>query len=113
MVPQGSRQPPDGASALSPETLQALRTVIADRWRAASDAESQLGTVLARAAAEARERGIRPEELLITLRHIEEEVMARPGDLRGTDPDARRRFREWMVTSCLRAYYRDGGEDTR
>jgi hypothetical protein len=109
MVPQGSNSTPDGARALSAETMDALRAVIADRWREADGAESRLAEVLTRAAHEARARAMQPEELLVTLRQLEEELIARPGTLRGTDPDARRRFREWMVQSCLRAWF--GRED--
>lgn len=110
MVPQGSNPPHDGARELSAETMDALRTVIAERWRAPGDPEARLGEVLARAAQEARAREIQPEELLVMLRRLEEEIIARPGGLRSADPDARRRFREWLVQSCLRAYFgRDGG----
>ena len=110
MVPQGSNFTPDGARALSAETMEALRVVIADRWREADGAEARLAEVLSRAAHEARERSMQPEELLVMLRRLEEEMIARPGTLRGTDPDARRRFREWLVQSCLRAYFGREGE---
>ena len=105
MVPQGSHLPPDGARSLSPETLDELRAVIVARWSGVDGADARLAEVLGRAAGEARARSIQPEELLVTLRLLEEEIMARPGDLRGADPDARRRFREWLVQSCLRAYF--------
>lgn len=110
MVPEGSNPPPAGARTLSPETLDALRSVIAERWRDPADPGTRLPELLARAAAEARARSIQPEELLVMLRRIEEEIIAPPGSLRGTDPDARRRFREWLVQSCLRAYFARDGE---
>jgi hypothetical protein len=111
MVPQGSNFTPDGPRALSAETMDALRAVIADRWRGADGSDARLAEVLARAAQEARAREMQPEELLVMLRHLEEEMIARPGTLRSNDPDARRRFREWLVQSCLRAYFgRESGE---
>ena len=111
MVPQGSNPPHDGRHELSAETMDALRSVIADRWREPGAPDARLGEVLARAASEARAREMRPEELLVMLRRLEEELIARPGGLRSADPDARRRFREWLVQSCLRAYFeRDAGQ---
>ena len=104
MVPQDSRQPPPSRT-LAPETSEALRVVIAERWRATEDADARLSAALVQAAHEAHERGLRPEELIIAMKTLEEEVMGRPGALRATDPDARRRFREWLVSACLKAYF--------
>ena len=104
MVPQDSRQPPP-ARQLSPETADALRAAIAEGWRAGQQTEERLQAVLARAAREAHELGLRPEELIVALKRVEEEVMGQPGALRATDADARRRFREWMVSACVRAYF--------
>ena len=84
-----------------------LRTVIAERWRALEDAEGRLSAAVMRAAREAKELGLRPEELIILLKGIEDEVIAQPGTLRASDLDARRRFREWLVSNCLRAYFSD------
>jgi hypothetical protein len=105
MVPQDSRQPPSEGRSLDPATVEALRTCIAQRWRAFERAEQELVDTVSRAAQEARSRGLRPEELVIALKALEEDVMGQPGALRGTDPDARRRFREWLVSSCVKAYF--------
>ena len=104
MVPQDSRQPPSPRS-LSPETAEALRVAIADGWRAGQESQARLHDVLVRAAREAHDQGLRPEELIVALKHVEEDVMGQPGTLRSTDVDARRRFREWMVSACVRAYF--------
>ena len=104
MVPEDSRHPPP-PRGLSPHTAEALRTAIADGWRAGQDAEQRLSEVLRQAAREAHEQGLRPEELIVALKRVEEDVMGQPGALRATDVEARRRFREWMVSACVRAYF--------
>jgi hypothetical protein len=105
MVPHSASPPPPEPRSLHPDTVTSLRTVIAERWRAVSDTESALAAVVARAAHEAREDGLRPEELIIALKRIEQDVLGAPGTLRATDIEARQRFREWLVTSCVRAYF--------
>ena len=107
MVPDSRFHPPEPARSLSEETAAALRAVIAERWRAVEDAEGRLAHVVTQAAREAKALGLRPEELIIFLKGIEDDVMAQPGTLRASDLDARRRFREWLVSSCLRAYFSD------
>ena len=108
MVPEDSLQPPPPPRSLSPETIALLRTEIEERWRMTGDTDGRLTGALQRAALEARILGLRPEELIIAMRVIEDDVMGRPGALRAADPDARRRFREWVVTTCLKAYFSDG-----
>jgi hypothetical protein len=105
MVPQNSPPPPERARKLSPETIRSLRDVIAERWRALEDSEERLRAAVRAAAVEGRNRGLHPEELLITLKELESEVFAQPGAVRAVDRDARRRFREWLITSCLEAYF--------
>lgn len=107
MVPQNSPPPFDPERQLSPATIQGLRDVIAARWRTLEQSEAQLRHAVHVAAAEGRERGLRPEELVVILKGIEADVFAAPGAMRATDRDARRRFREWLVTSCLEAYFAD------
>ena len=107
MVPNSASPPPPEPRSLHPDTAAELRAVIAERWRAVSDTENALAAVVARVAREARVDGLRPEELIIALKAIEEDVLGAPGTLRADDFDARRRFREWLVTSCVRAYFAD------
>ncbi|HEX6536834.1 MAG TPA: hypothetical protein VF041_19765 [Gemmatimonadaceae bacterium] len=82
-----------------------MRVVIAERWRALEDSEERLRAAVHAAAIEGRERGLRPEELIIALKELESDVFAQPGAVRTVDHDARRRFREWLITSCLEAYF--------
>jgi hypothetical protein len=96
---------PAESRALHPQTEAELRAVIADRWRAVSETEEALSMAVGRVAREARANGMRPEELLIALKSIEAQVLGAHGTLRGDDMEARRRFREWLVSNCVRAYF--------
>ncbi|HEU4641185.1 MAG TPA: hypothetical protein VFS44_01935 [Gemmatimonadaceae bacterium] len=82
-----------------------MREVIAERWRALENSEERLRAAVEAAAIEGRDRGLLPEELIIALKELESEVFAQPGSVRAVDHDARRRFREWLITSCLEAYF--------
>ncbi|HUQ83635.1 MAG TPA: hypothetical protein VM076_20955 [Gemmatimonadaceae bacterium] len=105
MVPHNVPPPPEPARELSPETVRVLREVIADQWRTPSDGDGRLGSAVRAAAAEAKDRGLRPEELIIALKAVESEVFDRRGGVRVADADAERRFHEWLVVTCLRAFF--------
>ena len=111
MVAYDSTGMPDPARSLSVATVEQLRRAIAAYWRAASggdlvDAAGPDATALAagirEAAREARERGLQPEGLIVLLKRIDAEVAFPEG--RET-PTARRHFREWLVSTCLAAYF--------
>ena len=76
MVPKNSPPPSEPARELSAETLRRLREVIGERWRALETSEDHLRATLRAAASEAKRRGLRPEELIIALKALEEEVFA-------------------------------------
>ena len=105
MVPHSASSPPPEPRSLHPETVAALRAVIAERWRAVSGTEDALAAIIARVAREAREDGLHPEELIVALKAIEQDVLGGVGTLRADDVEARRRFREWLVSTCVRAYF--------
>ncbi|HZO19678.1 MAG TPA: hypothetical protein VFB46_11890 [Gemmatimonadaceae bacterium] len=64
--------------------------------------DQALHAALKSVAAEARERSLRPEELIVTLKQIVEEV---PGARVSSIEE--RRLREWIVTTCISAYFED------
>lgn len=64
--------------------------------------EEALNGAIAAAADDARTRGLRPEELLLALKAIEEDV-ATALDVRDTQD--RDRFRTWLVGACMRAFF--------
>lgn len=105
MVPHSSSSPPPGHRPLSDATRDALRAAIAGHWRGAEGSEPALAGAIAGAAREAHAQGLRPEALIVALKDIADEVAGAPEALRASDADARRRFREWLVTSCVKAYF--------
>lgn len=105
MVPNSASPPPPDPRSLDPEALRELRTVIAQRWREVTATERALSVLIKRIADDARARGLRPEELIIALKAVEEEVLGGTATLRGDDAAVRRRFREWLVSSCVHAYF--------
>lgn len=99
MVAYDSRRPP---TPLSEPTRELLRAAIADALGRNGEGGPLLRTALQAAAKEAREREMRPEELIIELKSIFTGVIhGRASAFAGDD----NRLREWLVTNCLKAYY--------
>src|SRR5688500_10835885 len=85
---------------LSEATLEQLRRAIESRRPARGAGHDALQAAGQTVAAQARERALRPEELIVTRR----QVMHEPRNGRsGTTEE--RQLREWVVTTCIRAYY--------
>lgn len=105
MVPHSASPPPPERRALRPETVAELHTVIAEHWRSMPGTGAALNALLARVSTEARADGVRAEELIIALKSLEAAVLGAPGTLRANDVEARRRFREWLVSQCITAYF--------
>jgi hypothetical protein len=85
---------------LSESTLEQLRRAIQDRRQSPASGDHALHVALQVVATEARERALRPEELIVTLKQVLDEG---PGSRSGAGED--RRLREWMVTTCIRVYF--------
>jgi hypothetical protein len=85
---------------LSEATLEQLRRAIESRRQAPAAGDDSLQAALQTVAAEARERSLRPEELIVTLK----QVMDEPRNVRSSTTEERQ-LREWVVTTCIRAYY--------
>ncbi|MFN2565414.1 MAG: hypothetical protein ABR499_10440 [Gemmatimonadaceae bacterium] len=107
MIAHDSRGTPEDARLLSGAIAQRLRDAIRARWRARDSAETEravacLATALADAAAEARERALHPEELILAIKALEADVSAERADF---TPGQRRALRAWLVTACIRAYF--------
>jgi hypothetical protein len=88
---------------LSESTLEQLRRALQERRRSPAAGEAALQTALQTVATEARERSLRPEELIVALKHVLDES---PGNRAASGED--RRLREWIVTTCIRAYFEEG-----
>jgi 3-methyladenine DNA glycosylase Mpg len=87
---------------LSADAAAQLRSAIAERWTRPNQSDDALTQALAVAAQEAKQRSLRPEELLLALKAIEEDVAVKA---RVADSDERDRFRFWLVGACMRAFF--------
>ena len=87
---------------LNESTLEQVRRAIQDRRQVPTAGDGALRAALAVVAGEARERAIRPEELIVTLKQLIDEL---PGSRSSSGEE--RRLREWIVTTCIRAYFED------
>lgn len=103
MVAQFTKTPDDPFRPLSPEIAaeleQAVRAFIASDDGRADDALRQ---ALARAGQDARERHLRPEELLLAFKEIE----SRAGEARGSARQVKASLRTKLIQAMLEAYYR-------
>lgn len=102
MVAYNSRSSPDESLPLSPDVAARLRSSLERRWHKPEGYDVELSAALEAAAEDARVRGLRPEELLLALKAIEEGV-ARSLDV--ADTQDRNRFRIWLVGACMRAFF--------
>jgi hypothetical protein len=90
-------------ASLSPEVVALLRTAL-ERWvRGDGTDTAPLGEALRVAAIEARTRGVRAEELLVTLKSTWLEVGGSP-KAPHSNSAAGKRLDE-LVTACIKAYY--------
>jgi hypothetical protein len=99
MVAYDSRRPP---TPLSEPTREMLRSAIRTALSARDESATALRPAVQTVAAEARERAMRPEELIIELKGIFTEALQGQKKSPGNDEH---RVREWLVTNCLKAYY--------
>jgi hypothetical protein len=103
MVAHDPRRWPPGDKRLSDQTIAALRDAIAAQKQLGATPSTQLEAAIQAAARDARERGINPEVLLVQLKLIAEEAGVNPV-LGESGAGA---LREWLVTACVAAYYRN------
>jgi hypothetical protein len=84
--------------------MKELQSVLTEQLRKPDQVAPELHAVLTRVAREAREKSIRPEELLISFKRLWNSVAesAQP-----RTPDQFERIREDLVTVCIKAYYAD------
>jgi len=85
---------------LSEATLEQLRKAIQDRRQSPAIGDDALQAALSALASEARERALRPEELIVALKQLMDE----PRSARSSSTEDRQ-LREWVVTTCIRAYF--------
>ena len=105
MVAYNPRSPRDDSRALSPDVAAQLRSALGAHWAEAEGYEAELAAALKAAAQDARARGLRPEELLLAMKAVEEEVAV---TLKVVDTQDRDRFRIGLVGACMRAFFAEG-----
>lgn len=89
-------------TSLSERTMKELEAALTEQLRKPDHPTPELNALLKRVAREAREKNIRPEELLVSFKQLwnslAEATRARPAD-------QFERMREALVTLCIKAYY--------
>ncbi|HEX6626465.1 MAG TPA: hypothetical protein VF105_00795 [Gemmatimonadaceae bacterium] len=82
--------------------MKELQSALAEQLRKPDQPVPELNVVLRRVAREAREKNIRPEELLIIFKRLWNSLAesARP-----QSADQFERIRQDLVTLCIKAYY--------
>jgi len=89
------------SSRLEADTLDALRSVMQRAMRNGGH-EQELQSVLARAAAEARDKNIHAEQLLVIMK----ELWFSLPDLRtADDSDRQTKLLQELITRCIAQYY--------
>lgn len=89
--------------ALSAETTAALRAAVVSHLQRRSDGEAKLGKAVTAVVAEARERAMRPEELILAFKNLYD---ALPEPTSAVARAEQMQLRERLVTACIRAYFR-------
>jgi hypothetical protein len=82
--------------------MKELQTALAEQLRRGEEPTAELAGVLQRVAHEAREKNLRPEELLIALKQLWNSLSE---TLRPQSSDQFERVRQNLVTLCIKAYY--------
>jgi hypothetical protein len=86
---------------LEPETAEALRGVM-NRAVARGDHSDELHDVLCRAAAEAREKGIQAEQLLVIMKDLWNSL---PELRRVTGSERQTELLQELISRCIERYY--------
>ena len=106
-VPKGGMMAPDSPQQphpreLSPQTTAALRAAVLRHLERSGDVDASLGQAVAAVVAEARERKMRPEELILAFKNLYD---ALPEPSSAVARAEQMQLRERLVTACIRAYY--------
>ena len=89
-------------SPLSEATISELRRALTEQQKHQDSPTPELAKLLRKAGAEAREKKLRPEELLVVFKQLWNSL-PEPVDPQSTDQ--RERLRQRLVTLCIQAYY--------
>ena len=101
MMAYDSRSTPE-PQPLGDETSAALRDAVLRLWNHAGEGEGALHDAVARTVSEAHRRGLRAEDLILAFK----DLLLHLPELNA--PDRRLeavRFRERLITLCIKSYY--------
>ena len=102
LVPGGITYSRTPLSSLSESTIKELEAALTEQLRNPDNPTPELNALLKRVAREARDKNIRPEELLVSFKQLWNSL-AEP--TRPRQADQFERIRENLVTICIKAYY--------
>jgi hypothetical protein len=88
--------------SLGDDTVAALREAVLQLWERPGDGDVALQAAFTRMADEARARSLRAEEVVVAFKDI---LASLPALQRGGRRLEAGRFREQLVTLCIKAYY--------
>jgi hypothetical protein len=82
--------------------MKELQSALAEQLRKPDQVAPELQPLLVRVAREAREKNIRPEELLVSFKRLWNSLAE---SMRPQSADQFERIRQDLVTVCIKAYY--------
>lgn len=98
----GNHLPYSCVSQLSESTIEELRAALADQLKTPHDPSPELAKLLRKTGAEAREKKIKPEELVVIFKQMWNSVVE---SSRSPGSELQERMRQNLVTLCIQAYY--------
>jgi hypothetical protein len=108
MMAHDSRYSPE-PRPLSDETQAALRNAVVGHLARASDPNNALDRAVDAVVREARDRAMRPEELIVAFKALYSTLPDPPTTAARAE---QLRLRELLVTACINAYFRRSGSET-
>jgi hypothetical protein len=84
--------------------MKELQSALTEQLRKPDQVAPELHSLLTRVAREAREKNIRPEELLVSFKRLWNSLAE---SMRPRTADQFERIRQDLVTACIKAYYAD------
>ena len=92
----------NAVSSLSESTMKELRTALTEQLKRPERPTPELASLLKRVASEARENGIRPEQLIVIFKQLWSSLAE---SMRPQNTDQYERIRQNLVTLFIQAYY--------
>ena len=82
--------------------MKELRTALTEQLRQPERPTPELSNLLKRVASEARQKGVRAEELIVVFKQLWNSLAE---SMRPQNVDQYERIRQSLVTLCIQAYY--------